>query len=189
MSKKLTMTDVAKKCGVSQTLVSFVLSGKDYGISDSTRQKVLDTAAKLGYKAPTAELFKTIGVLIEKDYTPLSLSRVLAGIYYVLEKAGYSVILCGETANIKSGNSLPHKASGYILISADRAAITAFSERNLPFSFVRATSRNDEECGRSAAEAVLDVIEKRADIPDKNTIDSADIPGARSARRDSVWLL
>ena len=50
MSKKTTMTDIAKALGVSQTLVSFVLSGKnDMGISADTKKKVLQTAEKMGY--------------------------------------------------------------------------------------------------------------------------------------------
>ncbi len=50
MPKKVTMTDVAKACGVSQTLVSFVLNGRtDKGVSDATREKVLSCAKKLGY--------------------------------------------------------------------------------------------------------------------------------------------
>lgn len=189
MSKKLTMTDIAKRCGVSQTLVSFVLSGKDYGISDTTRQKVLDTAAELGYKTPAASLAKAVGVIIDREYNALSLSGVLAGIYEVLEKAGYAVVFFGSTDSISDSESLSHKASGYILVSESREAITDFSSLGLPFSFIKSVSRDSIECGRSAAESVLEVIGKHADSPDKEDIDSAEIPGARSARRDSVWLL
>lgn len=50
MAKKVTMTDIAKECGVSQTLVSFVLNGvTNKGISEETQKKVTDTAQKLGY--------------------------------------------------------------------------------------------------------------------------------------------
>ena len=189
MAKKLTMTDIAKKCGVSQTLVSFVLSGKDYGISDTTRQKVIDTAAELGYKTPAATLVKTIGVIIDKEYKALSLSNVLSGIYETLTKASYSIILCDNTENISDEKLLSHKAFGYIIISSSRDAITDFSSLGLPFSFVKSVSRDDGECGKTAAEALLEVLENHAGSPDKDAIASADIPGARSSRRDSVWLL
>ncbi len=50
MAKKVTMTDIAKECGVSQTLVSFVLNGvTNKGISEETQKKVMTAARKLGY--------------------------------------------------------------------------------------------------------------------------------------------
>lgn len=52
MAKKVTMTDIAKECGVSQTLVSFVLNGvTNKGISEETQKKVTAAAQKLGYFA------------------------------------------------------------------------------------------------------------------------------------------
>ena len=48
----LRMSDIAKRAGVSQSTVSFVLNGRDTAvrISDKTRQKVLDAADELGYR-------------------------------------------------------------------------------------------------------------------------------------------
>ena len=45
---KITMTDIAHKSGVSPATVSLVLRDKP-GISPATRQRVLDSAAALGY--------------------------------------------------------------------------------------------------------------------------------------------
>ena len=62
MSKKITMTDIAKEVGVSQTLVSFVLSGKnDMGISTDTKTKVLNTARRLGYCSNAASQMLKLG--------------------------------------------------------------------------------------------------------------------------------
>lgn len=47
-STKVTMTDIARESGVSPATVSLVLRDKP-GISQATRQKVLDSAAALGY--------------------------------------------------------------------------------------------------------------------------------------------
>jgi LacI family transcriptional regulator len=47
-STKVTMTDIARKSGVSPATVSLVLRDKP-GISSATRQRVLDSAAALGY--------------------------------------------------------------------------------------------------------------------------------------------
>ena len=48
----ITISDVAAKAGVSRATVSYVLNGRDTSvrISDLTRQRVMDTAAELGYR-------------------------------------------------------------------------------------------------------------------------------------------
>jgi LacI family transcriptional regulator len=45
----VTIADVAKRAGVSSTTVSFVLSGRDMGISPATADRVVDAARALGY--------------------------------------------------------------------------------------------------------------------------------------------
>jgi DNA-binding LacI/PurR family transcriptional regulator len=53
-SKRITSADVAREAGVSRSTVSYVLNDTpNQTISDSTRQRVLAAAAKLGY-APSA---------------------------------------------------------------------------------------------------------------------------------------
>ncbi|OGV50162.1 MAG: hypothetical protein A2017_18540 [Lentisphaerae bacterium GWF2_44_16] len=49
-SKKITIADIAKKLDISPTTVSFVLNGRDSGISQDTKNKVLETAKAMGYK-------------------------------------------------------------------------------------------------------------------------------------------
>src|SRR5476651_2485770 len=45
-----TITDVAKLCGVTPATVSRVLNGKKkFSASDAVREKIIDTARKLGY--------------------------------------------------------------------------------------------------------------------------------------------
>jgi len=45
-----TITDVAKLCGVTPATVSRVLNGKQkFSASEAVRQKIFDTALKLGY--------------------------------------------------------------------------------------------------------------------------------------------
>jgi DNA-binding LacI/PurR family transcriptional regulator len=46
---KVTSHTVAERAGVSRTTVSFVLNGRDQGIPDETRERVLQAAAELGY--------------------------------------------------------------------------------------------------------------------------------------------
>ncbi len=50
-ARRITVGDVAEASGVSATTVSYVLSGRDgTRISDGTRQRIVETAASLGYR-------------------------------------------------------------------------------------------------------------------------------------------
>jgi len=68
VKKKVTSTDVARLSGVSQTTVSFVLSGKEgASISAETRARVLKAAAELGYQSPRKQKKKaplTLGLMV-----------------------------------------------------------------------------------------------------------------------------
>lgn len=48
----VTMSDIAARVGVSRATVSYVLNGRDVGISirEDTRKKILETAAEMGYR-------------------------------------------------------------------------------------------------------------------------------------------
>lgn len=83
MGKKITSTDVARKAGVSQTTVSFVLSGKDMSsISSETKERVLRTAEELGYKLPARQKKKTsltLGLMVptlSNMYYPFLLQKM-----------------------------------------------------------------------------------------------------------------
>lgn len=49
-SKRIRMVDVAAAAGVSQTTASFVLNGRESGIPEETRQRVLKAARSLDYR-------------------------------------------------------------------------------------------------------------------------------------------
>ena len=49
MPEKLTIRDIAKMAGVSPTVVSFVINGKD-GVNIHTREKVLEIIKSTGFK-------------------------------------------------------------------------------------------------------------------------------------------
>jgi LacI family transcriptional regulator len=61
MTRRVRMRDVADMAGVSPTLVSFVLSGRnDMRIAEETRQKVLEVARELEYRPnKTARILRT----------------------------------------------------------------------------------------------------------------------------------
>ncbi|MCW8128798.1 MAG: LacI family DNA-binding transcriptional regulator [Planctomycetota bacterium] len=59
MARRVSITTVAGKAGVSLTTVSMVLNGKSeqLHISETTRRRVLEVARKLGYRPRVPELF------------------------------------------------------------------------------------------------------------------------------------
>lgn len=99
MSKKITMTDIAKEVGVSQTLVSFVLSGKnDMGISTDTKTRVLNTARRLGYCSNAASQMLKLGrsgciVLCFTDAQKDISAEFLGAVCKSLRKFGYELII------------------------------------------------------------------------------------------------
>ena len=72
MTRRATISDVARAAGVSPSTASVVFSGKT-PVSDATRQRVLDAAAALGYTGP--------------DPLAASLRRGRTGIVGVLQRA------------------------------------------------------------------------------------------------------
>lgn len=71
MKKKVTMNDIAKHLGISKNAVSQALSGKD-GVSEDTRQKIIEAADKLGYvykKMKTTDSKKVVLVGAERIFS------------------------------------------------------------------------------------------------------------------------
>jgi DNA-binding LacI/PurR family transcriptional regulator len=100
-------TKLAEKLGISQRAVSFALSGQP-GVSEKTRQRVLQAASEMGYRPSAAATQlrsrKTghIGVLFH-DSGSKGPSRshgfeFITGINSILENAGYLVSLVQMTA-------------------------------------------------------------------------------------------
>src|SRR5215467_5955695 len=101
--RRTTSYDVAKLAGVSQSTVSFVLSGREgITISNETRQRVLAAARQLGYSPNAAarslarQQTRTLGLAIL--YEPRShfsanafLPAVIEGITSVAGPAGFKL--------------------------------------------------------------------------------------------------
>ncbi len=75
-ARRVTMTDVARRAGVSQSTVSFVLNGaEDMRISRETRQRDLDAVEDLGYRSraagrpPSATEHRVIGLMFDEIAT------------------------------------------------------------------------------------------------------------------------
>ncbi|MGN0632658.1 MAG: LacI family DNA-binding transcriptional regulator [Oscillospiraceae bacterium] len=71
MSKQVTLIDIAKACGTSNVTVSKALTDKK-GVSDELRQKIKDTAERMGYVPPRSAAKRRdnrmVGVLIPEKF-------------------------------------------------------------------------------------------------------------------------
>lgn len=95
--KHVTIKDIAQHLSISVSTVSRALLD-DKNIRKETKEKVLETAKKLGYKPnPVATNLKyghtnTVGVIVPEMVTPFA-SRVINGIQEVLYANGIKVII------------------------------------------------------------------------------------------------
>jgi LacI family transcriptional regulator len=102
MARRVTTIDIAREAKVSQSTVSFVLSGKG-GISSEVKEKVLAVAARLGYEyrktaaSMKAERKRTIGILIDLNPSlPFVWSFIRPILYHIEEyllSAGCNTVL------------------------------------------------------------------------------------------------
>jgi DNA-binding LacI/PurR family transcriptional regulator len=103
-NNRVTSVDVARRCGVSQSTVSLVLSGKSRGrVSAETEEAVRRCARELGYRPNVAAQALRLGAsgavaLLVPDITNPFFSRVLRGAQRAAQGAGYTVALV-DTGN------------------------------------------------------------------------------------------
>lgn len=94
----VTMKDIARKCGVSVSTVSRVLSGNEL-ISPDTSRKVLDAARSMGYTPDMiARTLKTnrsdmIGIVFDNHLNHPFFSSVIDSVRIHAEEAGFDVLL------------------------------------------------------------------------------------------------
>ncbi|MBR8724649.1 LacI family DNA-binding transcriptional regulator [Bacteroides pyogenes] len=96
--KYTTIIDIAKELGISKSTVSRALRGDDYNVSKETRQKILETANRLGYKRNELAVnlrmqsTRTIGIVVPEMITPFYM-KFITHAQEILNKAGYRVTL------------------------------------------------------------------------------------------------
>lgn len=129
----VTIEDVAKLAGVSNSTVSRVLNDREY-VKESTRKKVFDAVSELGYKPSRiarslrANSSKIIGLIISDIQNPFftSLVRAVEDIAYT---NNYSLILCNTDED-------PEKEKLYVeLMLSERVSgviITPTREHDCP---------------------------------------------------------
>lgn len=123
---KLTIADVARKCGVSVATVSRVMNG-NYPVKAETKAKVLKTIKELNYipsmqaKEFTKQKSTTIGVIVP-SINNMFFTDVVNSIEKYLKEHGYSIILCCSNGNEEDEissvqNLISRNVSGIIIVT------------------------------------------------------------------------
>jgi len=130
-NKKYNIEELAKKIGVSKTLVSFVLNNKadKYGVSKATQKRVLAAIKKLGFQpSSSARMLRLkksnlIGLVVADISNPF-FAQIAQQIEQLADKAGYRIIIANTHENPKKEidllNALIHSqgVDGVILTSS-----------------------------------------------------------------------
>ena len=100
--RKITIADVARAAGVSNSAVSYALNGRP-GVSPETRDKILQTAHNLGWQpnraaqSLSAAKSRSIGLILDGDPSLAAVEpyfmRLIAGVTQECEKNNYSLVL------------------------------------------------------------------------------------------------
>ena len=147
----ITIKDVAKELGVSYSSISRALNGKE-GVSKETREKILQTAEKMGYqpndlaRGLVNKISKTVGIIIPDINNPF-FGEILAGITDASKENEYNIFLCVSGWNPKTEkayfNTLQQKrVDGIILKSAGKNE--DYDDIKMPLMFIERYSRSLE---------------------------------------------
>ena len=138
---KITQKDIAKKLGVSTSLVSRVLSGRaeEIGIRGEVIKQVQELAKKMNYVPSMAALSlkgkksATIGVVVYDFYDPF-FTQVIGELQKVANEENFSILLVGLTNRALSEQSLrplyKHNVDGIIIVGSygDISWVSDFKE-------------------------------------------------------------
>ncbi len=109
--KRVTMTDVARRAGVSQPTVSFVLNDRrDVAVAEATRRRVLEAAAELDFVPNrAAQMLRsnrsfTIGVVTSGIVSQPYAGLIVLGLQQVVQPAGYVCMVVDTTDDPGQGD-------------------------------------------------------------------------------------
>lgn len=146
--KKVTMSDIAKKAGVSKATVSMVINGRDSSISKETRTRILKIVKELNYipnsvaRSLNTNKSGTIGIILPDITNPFfsSISRAIEDEASLL---GYNVIFCNTDSEIEKEEKytkllISKLVDGVIFTSGGEGSnsIKMLKDNNIPFVLV-----------------------------------------------------
>lgn len=104
--KRVTMTDVARRAGVSQPTVSFVLNDRrDVAVAEETRRRVLEAAAELDFvpnraaQSLRSNKSFTVGVVTSGIVSQPYAGLIVLGLQQVVQPAGYVCMVVDTTGD------------------------------------------------------------------------------------------
>ncbi|MGW1344931.1 LacI family DNA-binding transcriptional regulator [Kribbella sp. NPDC002412] len=180
--RRVTISDLARRLHISKASVSYALNGRA-GVSDETRQRVLDLAEELGFHpnsaavALSASRTRTIGIVIARDPALISTEafymRTLVGIEQYLNEVDSSLLLRltgehGEDLDVLRRWSRQGRVDGFILFDEhdDDPRITLLKELGMPCVVV-SSNDPDDQVGRlisSPVETVTLLLDHLAEL-------------------------
>lgn len=136
--KKVTIRDIAKILGISPSTVSRAIARKP-GVSEQTREKVLNLAKDLGYipniaaKSLKTSRTQTIGLLVSDVRNPF-FQDFMSGLEKILFHRGYKFIVCNTDEDLQKENIylkwlLEHGVDG--IVSSPLTSIEGRDNRTL----------------------------------------------------------
>lgn len=144
---KVTIKDIAQECGVSISAVSLVLNNRECRISEETRNRILDTAAKYRYrpnKLAVGLLKKqtsTLGLIVP-SLSNLFFAELCRGCEMEARRNGYSLM-------IVSSEEFPNKNVQFIdsLVDSQVDGIVYVSPSSIDSQAIREASQRIESAG------------------------------------------
>ena len=105
-TKRASIKDIAREAGVSPTLVSFVLNGKQkqYRVSDQVADKIREVVKRMDYKpngfakSLREGTSHTIGVIVSDIANPF-FANIVKNIETVAEERGYMALFASSDEN------------------------------------------------------------------------------------------
>ncbi|WP_350281134.1 LacI family DNA-binding transcriptional regulator [Kribbella sp. HUAS MG21] len=181
-SQRVTISDLARRLHISKASVSYALNGRA-GVSEETRQRVLDLAEELGFHpnsaavALSASRTRTIGIVIAREPTLISTEafymRTLVGIEQYLNEVDSSLLLRltgehGEDLDVLRRWSRQGRVDGFILFDEleNDQRIQLLKELGVPCVVV-SSNETDDEVGRlisSPGETVTLLLDHLAEL-------------------------
>jgi DNA-binding LacI/PurR family transcriptional regulator len=195
MEKRPTSHDVARRAGVSQSTVSLVFTGRA-GISETTRTRVLQAAADIGYRpnlaARSMRTRRTGRLAVVVPISTLYPLTLLAGAIAAAQQAGYVV----EVVSLPQGAAERDARLAEVIDSRQYEGILSFTPLPVPTTteegaVVLAVGEFDDDMHVTGeftdAQPVVEMIERLAAQGHRRFAHFAgpqDYPSARS-RRDA----
>ncbi|NLW09724.1 MAG: LacI family transcriptional regulator [Firmicutes bacterium] len=141
----ITIKDVAKRVGVSPSVVSRALNNR-YGVRESTREKIVRAAKEMGYypnaaaRSLVTRRTATIGVMMA-DLSEPYYTQIIKGMEFSASKSGYTLLFSNSYESLEKSKVLEkmvyaERVDGVVIVGSnieEQEYILKLVERKVPF--------------------------------------------------------